>query len=283
MKLLLPFFFLAGSLFSQNKPEADRPVLVMAAKGWFLGAREIAQGDHLSAIAELTSNSPNDLILACGPAGWLSYTCEEHACRVPVCATKVEGIAIRRVDPGATSGAPRAPSAPGMLQSFLRHQPKPPETLGVRAGGNPNDAVVLQTADTVHWAPALVRVLEGSYCFRLSPLPANSPTAPKIFNLNWDRSVESEGIAPVPNLRPGVYLLVKGVPGPGPSCLFDDPDAASVWVVAAPDPAFTRLNTEWKAYGPWLRQLEQSGASPAVVSTVRRAILSSLADSIEPQ
>jgi|GEM_PF-1472693 hypothetical protein len=278
--LFLSFLFLTGSLCSQNKPDANRPVQVVSAKDWFLGTREIANGEGLPALAELTAGkSPSELILSCN-SGLLTYTCEthpctcgKHACRVPVCATRVEGI---RVNPKAP-----APVPPNMLESFLRHQPKDPVTLGVRAGGNPNDAVVLQTADTVHWAPALDRVLEGSYCFRLSPLPAASSPAPTIFNLNWDRSVESEGIAPVPTLRPGAYLLMKGEPGPGPSCRFDDPDAAPAWVVVAPEPAFTRVNTEWNAYGPQLTELEQSDASPTVVSTVRRAILSSLADSIE--
>jgi hypothetical protein len=57
-------------------------------------------------------------------------------------------------DPDARNGAGAPTSRAAMLTSFLRREPKAPETLGVRTGGNPNDAVVQRSGDEVDSAPA---------------------------------------------------------------------------------------------------------------------------------
>jgi hypothetical protein len=96
------------------------------------------------------------------------------------------------------------------------------------------------------FALALNRVLEGQYCFQVSPLPADA-AAPAA---GQDR------------------------------CVVED-DAAPAWVVIAPQSDWPRLVAQWKSYRAWFRQLEDSGAAPGVVVTVRRAVLSSLADTVE--
>lgn len=248
--------------------------VVRADEGWSLGARQLKPGDPLAATAELKGTPATPLILDCGKSGWLSYSCSREQCRVPVCSTQVEGVAVQRVDVHA-AGAETSSSLGDMLAALLKRDRRAPQTLGVRSGGNPNDAIVLASGNAVHWGPALTRVLEGRYCFRLASLPAGG--AARTFTLEWDRATDREGIAPMPNLPPGVYSLEKGKS----DCRFDDPDSAAAWVLVAPDADFGRVDAQWKAYAASIRQLEQSGTSPAVLSTVRHAVLSALGDSIE--
>jgi hypothetical protein len=246
--------------------------VVRADDGWFLGARKLKPGDALGATAELKGTQATPLILACGKTAWLSYVCSNNGCRVPACSKEVEGVKVQRVDVHAAD--PEAQSEPSnLLSSFLRHERKTPQTLGVRAGGNPNDAVVLATAAAVHWGPALLRVLEGRYCFRVAPLPDG---AARTFTLDWDRSSDNRGLSPGFILPPGVYSLEKA----NSDCRFDDPDRTPAWVVVAPEAEFSHVDAEWKAYALSIRKLEQDGASPAVVSTVRHAVLATLADSL---
>jgi len=200
---------------------------------------------------------------------------------VPVCTTKIDGVNILRSDPGgantraATSGVAESR---GLLDTLFRRQPKDPVTLGVRSGGNPSDAVVLQDSRGVHWGPALNRVLEGSYCFRLSNLPA-SGTA-RVFTLMWDRSIEPEGLAAISGITPGLYAIDKGVPGSNTACAAD-PDGSTAWVLIAGAADFPRVSAAWKGNANWFSHLEQSGTGPSIVATVRHAVLASLADSLQ--
>jgi hypothetical protein len=258
---------------------ASAPIRVdLATKGWYLGTRPIARGDALSAIAELTAKEPGDLMLECGSAGVVLYTCAHASCTVPACSTHVEGVAVRRLD---TGGSPRDvtsfPMLSGMFASLHRRQPKAPDTLGVRGGGGVNDAVVFESAGTLHLGPALRRVLEGRHCFRLMRLPAAGPA--QTFTLDWDRAVESEGLAQIPNLVPGAYSLEMS--RANALCEFGDPDSPPAWLVVTSHADFARIGGQWQSYAAWLRELEQSGASPAVVIAMRRAILSSLGDAVE--
>jgi hypothetical protein len=259
----------------------DTPIRIISdAPGWFLGQRQTVRGDRLASSAEITGRNANDLILDCGAAGWLAYTCKKAPCRVQACARTADGVSIQRVDPDARNGAGAPASLGSMLASFLRREPKSPETLGVRAGGNPNDAVLARNGEEVDFAPALTRVLEGRSCFRLSRLPAGAVGAGATFILDWDREKKDSGRARVAGIQPGAYTLQKGTPAAQDRCVFDDP-AAPGWVVIVRQSEWARIDAQWKSYTPWFRQLETSGSTPDVVATVRRAVLSSLADSVE--
>jgi hypothetical protein len=198
---------------------------------------------------------------------------------VRACARKIDGIAVQRVDPDARNGAGAPASLGDLLLALFRRERKSPETLGVRAGGNPNDAVVARNGDEVDFARALNRVLEGRSCFRLARLPAGAVGAGATFMLDWDRERAGSGRARLAGLLPGAYTLEKGTPAAADRCVFAD--AVPAWVLIVPQGDWSRIDAEWKTYAPWLRQLEVEGATPDVVSTVRRAVLSSLADTVE--
>jgi hypothetical protein len=275
MTLLIPPI----SLLLLLAQDTATPIRVdLSTGGWTLGTRPIVSGNKLSALAALTAKEPGDLMLECGSAGAILYTCAHVPCTVPACSTHVDGVAVRRLDTGA---APRDLTSfstlSGMFTSLRKRDPKSPDTLGVRGGGGVNDAVVFTNAGALHLAPALRRVLEGRHCFRLTRVPPAGP--PRTFTLDWDRTVESEGLAQVPNLAPGAYSLE--ISRANASCEFNDPDSAPAWLVITTQADFARTGEQWKNYTAWLRELEQSGASPAVLLTVRRAILSSLSDTVE--
>jgi hypothetical protein len=277
MKRFLLYAIASSAVLAQDA----RPVRVISeTPGWFVHDRQAVRGDRLPAKEEITGRTKTDLILDCGEAGWIAYTCKQAPCSVRACVPAADGVSVQRVDPDARNGAGAPASLGTMLASFFRRAPKSPETLGVRGGGNPNDAVVARNGDEVDFAPALNRVLEGRYCFQVSQLPAASAAPAAAFTLDWDRERKDSGRARVAGIRPGAYTLRKGTPAGPDRCVFED-DAAPAWVVIAPQNDWSRLDAQWKSYGAWFRQLETSGAAPGVVATVRRAVLSSLADTVE--
>jgi hypothetical protein len=166
--------------------------------------------------------------------------------------------------------------------AFLGREPKEGVTLGVRAGGNPADAVLLKNAQGVRWGPALNRVIEGRYCLRLNPLPAPARAAPQVFPLEWDRDTDPEGVGQASALVPGLYTLDKGKPGAGGACSVD-PDETAAWVLIAIEPQFAKLNVQWKEKATDLAQLERAGTPPPVMASLRHAILAALADGVALQ
>ncbi len=259
------FFLLAARLAAQEPAPGIR--VVRADDGWFNAKTKLKTGDPLSGKEDLNGTKAAPLVLACASDVWRSYTCRDEGCQVHACAEKSEGAIVQTIHL-------KPPAHGDVVASLFRHQRDDARTLGVRGGGNPNDGVVLASADAAHWGPALTRVLEGTYCFRLTPLPAGNA---RTFTLEWDRRVSPEGIAKMPGLNGGVYTLEKGDAG----CRFTDVDSAPAWVLVVPEPQFAEVNDTWKSYAPTFKELTDDGATPTVVSTVRRAILSSLSDSIE--
>lgn len=277
MKFLL-LMLLAGALPAQaQKAPSGVAKVINADPGWTFDGSRIDRGDQLPATAHLDGPAVATVILDCDSSVWLSYSCGAGPCSIPVCANPVPGVIVRNVNPYAHS--PQSRSLIALFQSLLSREPKSPETAAARAGGNPSDAVVLQTPEGIHWGPALQRVLEGRYCFRLSQLPVRTTGFTKTFTLDWDRSLEAEGIAQIRDLMPGAYALEKGTPGPNESCRMD-PEGVAAWVVVTPEPDFRRVSAEWKDDSVWLAQLERSGASRSTVMTIRHAILAGLADSL---
>jgi hypothetical protein len=239
--------------------------VIAADMGWNLSANQkLRAGDTLS-----SKEANQDAIVDCKSAGWIAYTCLKPACSVQACSTAIKGGESRRVDP---SGQTPARSLSDAL--FARSQTVF-VNAAVRGGREPNDAVLMQDAQGVHWGPALQRVLEGGYCFRLARLPA-AGTRPLIFSLPWDRRKDPEGVMAVPGVTPGTYALEKGAPD-GSGCRVAA-DAARAWILIAQAAGFNRIDAQWKQDAAWADRLEESGASTLVVVTVRRALLASLAD-----
>jgi hypothetical protein len=266
-------FFFAGSLFSQDV----QPRVVSSGKGWFRAddSRLLLRDDRLAVRDRLTGGKDGgELILDCGQRGWFTYRCESGTCtNVHVCAeTNDGGAKVER--------APLLAHLTEMRVSLVRREPAELAVAGVRGEGGPSDAVVMLTPQGVHWAPVLGRVLEGRYCFRLAHLPAASAGPFRTFTLDWDKTVEKEGIAPVANLIPGLYGLEKGVPGTNANCRLDA-NVLPVWVLVVPSAAFDAVNKQWDDDSNQVDELEQSGAATSVLMTLRHAVLAWLADSVE--
>jgi hypothetical protein len=248
-------------------PPAQSGQVILGGTGWTANGKLLARG---TAVRGEVSGTPEagDLVISCGDA-WLLYRCANGACKATACSRNVTGNA-RVKDLGVLDK---------MAEFLLTREPKEPQTLGVRGGGNPNDAVLLTDAKGVHWGPALNRVLEGKYCFLLAPLPAGPGGA---FTLDWDRAIDAEGTgaslkgASLKGVAPGVYRLQKGS-GTAASCK-PDAEGSVAWVAIADAARYPKLNTAWKQQVAKFAELEDAGVSVAVVTTLRHAALAQLAD-----
>jgi len=280
MRVLCGYFLFILSITALlAQDHGDSPIRVVhPGSGWSLGSHPLVRGQTLSPLAGITGSASEsvDLLLDCGKVGWLSYSCTSHPCHVPVCSTSVNGAKVQRFDLAHNSKLPASKSGDSTFFSLLRREPVALAVLGVREGGNPNDAVVRITGTSVHLAPALNRVLEGHYCFRFTPLPAAGAT-PQIFTMDWDRSLDSEGVMEAPALQAGLYAVEKSDAPGGASCNFES-DAPKVWVLVASETDFLRIQPEWKSDAAQLHELELAGASPTILQTIRHAILANLAD-----
>lgn len=254
--------------------------VLMASKGWQAGKQPVTQGQELPATAILTTAESGELVLNCPRNGLLSYSCNKYPCHVPVCATQLPDVTVHRIDKGAESGSLPEPSWMHSFLALLTREPRPPVTLGVRGGGNPNDAVILERGGEVHLAPALTRVLEGEYCFGLTALSAAGPPSESVFRLAWNKSDEPEGIVKLANVQPGVYVLEKKTLESAGTCSTDS-KAVPAWILIAPESDFQDLATRWKSNRAWFDQLSSSGTNPAVVTTMHHAAIADLSNSLK--
>lgn len=275
--LLLPA--LAGLLGTAQ--QGKRYLVINAYQHWtYLPPAEVKRNDGVPAGAKLTGTPGGELTLDCESQGWVAYTCEESGCNALACAMQGSGVKVRRMNQEGGSKTEARSKLGLILTALYKREPVASMVLAARAGGNPSDAVVLQNSQGVHWGPALSRVLEGRYCFRLRHLPVESSGPVRSFALDWDRALDPEGISKVPNLTAGVYQVEKGTPGSAESCNID-PDAAAAWVLVVPEADFVRINSQWKDNSPWFADLDNAGASLSVMATVRHAVLAWLAESVD--
>jgi len=246
---------------------------------WSIGNKPLEFGQHLRAVTEITGAPlSKDLVLGCGKDGLLIYVCTgKDDCHVPVCSKRAKDVKIQQFD--FATGTRKDIESVDAATGYFKRQSKMLAVLAVRGDADMNAAVLLDNGAGVHLGPAMKRVLEGQYCFRLTTLPAGSSATTRNFTLNWDRGVESEGIVSLPGLKPGIYSVEKGTPGNEASCSFDA-DALPAWVLVVPDAQFAKVDADWRSYSAKLNEIEDSGASPSVMATLRRAALSYLADSL---
>jgi hypothetical protein len=258
-------------VLAQNGSDQQQDVRVVnrPPAGWTFNGKPLPEkgplrlrpGDEIVArgAGQAELGCPNDVVFA--------YSCRAQTCRARVCELDGEGMDVRR------SGVK---GLMDWLSAWTSREPSLPVIAAARAGGAPSEAVLVQDGRGIHWAPSLVRVLEGRSCFRLSPLPAVAKaTVP--FTLDWDRTVDPEGVALVPNISPGLYALEKGTAVSG-GC-DRDPDAVAAWVLIVPTGDFARLNGEWGEQRKSIAALEQSGLSPVAARHIRQAALAYLARS----
>jgi hypothetical protein len=271
-------FFLAPTLAGQPTPPAIR--VVNAEKGWIAGSKPVTRGDSLLANADLTALDTGDLTLDCGAPGWISYSCRIGRCRVQACSLKAPGLDIHRVDIRA-AGFLQVPA--NLWTALFTREPRTAVMAVTRSAGSPSDAVLLQNAHGIHFGPSMARVVEGQYCLRLSRLPRNPSQPVRVFTLDWDRTSDAEGIVRGAALPAGTYLLEKGT-SPANSknsgCVADS-EAQPSWVVIAPESRFARAHQDWNSKQKAFDELERSGASAALLDTLRHALLASISDSVE--
>jgi hypothetical protein len=221
----------------------------------------------------LTGTKGAEILIDCGTR-LLLYVCKVENCTAIAC-TFPDGKNVRDPEVKEWSFKPtRSRRFESWLDTFLRREPTSAPVAAARTLGGPADAVVLQDAKGIHWAPALAGVLEGNYCLVLRALPSSGQTWTT--NLQWDRRREPDGLAPIPGLRPGLYELRKG-PAAGGTCQ-PDPNEDAGWVLVAGSADFPQLEAEWRSHAASIETLEQSGTSPHLISTLRRVVLAGLAE-----
>lgn len=276
---------LLTSAFAYRAPAQDgsSPVVVVTpGKNWSAEGKGLSRSQKLAPGAPLdqkgTAAESSDLILDCGSAGWLAYTCGKLPCAVHACQAKGDGLHITRVDL-ATKGESDS-GGESWFSSLFRREPTTLAVLGVREGGHITDAVVPLTGAEVHLGPALKRVLEGTYCFRMTALPISVSSEHKQASLVWDRSVDAEGKVLVAGLGPGLYQIEKSASDGASGCTFES-DAIPAWILIAKESDFPALDKRWKEITTRARDLENNGASPTILMTVRHAALAHLADSAQ--
>jgi hypothetical protein len=249
---------------------AESVKVIEADSGWTSQSQSVAAGGTVQADGPISgAASSKNLVLDCAQSGRLAYSCKTKPCTITACSKMPSSDSeVRLIDPPVTFLG-------SLWDGFMKRRARAPVLLAARAGGSPNDALLLQDDRGIHWGPALRRVLEGSYCFRISYLLDGSEA--KTFQIGWDRSVDPEGLAALPGLTPGGYRIEKGSSG---SCN-PDPEASQAWVVIAPTNRFAELSADWQKAVKWLDELSAGGASPQTVTTARQAVLAGLAEVLE--
>jgi hypothetical protein len=278
--------FLALAFVPHSVAQDDSDfIVVLAGKTWSLNGTPVKRGQTLKPSSDLQENGsqPSDLVLGCGKAGWLSYSCVKVPCTVKSCQLKDSNVDVHRVDPAPRDGSAIAESGTkeSWFSSLFRREPATLAVLGVREGGHITGSVLRSTGSEVHAGPALTRVLEGKYCLRFTPLPPGDSSAARTVTIDWDRSTDPEGVVQLPNLKPGLYVLDKSDSEAAGACTFPT-DATPAWVLVSANDDFNALNARWKEYTTQMRETERVGASPTVLLTIRHAALAHLADSVAP-
>jgi len=273
MKLPLVWAVSASLLIQGGYAQTGAPEVVNADSGWNGAKGQLVRGGRLEVNQTLTATKSGELLVQCSDLRLMSYSCRLNPCTVQACVTqKAPGLDVREVE--------LRKAGIGFLQwdRLTSRQPRSPIFAAARAGGNPNDAVLRQEGESVHFGPALTRVLEGQYCLRIRELPVESSAPPRVVTLTWDRAVEPEGMASVPGLRPGLYTLEVGAPESGGACRVDA-EQVPAWVLTAPDSSYGNVNRQWRDALPGLAELDRGGASQALLITLRHAALATLAES----
>ncbi len=209
-----------------------------------------------------------ELMLDCPNKGWILYS-GTGKFNVTPCGDNPPGTRIDKGGPPAESHD---------FLAMLTRESHPPSSLISRgAEGDPNDAVVLLRDGDIHLAPALIRVLEGDYCFAIKSLDSATDRPPTEFHLKWEKSDEPEGLVKLPGVSPGVYALEKKNVDSSGTCS-TDPKAIPAWILIAPEDQFPSLQAQWKGDRPWFRELTDD--NPAVLVTMQHATIAQLSKSL---
>lgn len=234
--------------------------------------------DTVADRAALVAGRGGDLLLACIEKSW-RYTCVSTSCEAIACSPDTSGgMRVREWSfpptPSVRVGEPNL--IDGLWARLLKRTPRGVVVAAARGLGDPIDAVLLQDSRGVHWAPALSGVLEGSLCLRVERVPVSGSSS-SVATLQWDRRPDS-AISANPRLSRGLYAVVKGTPAGDGSCQVDG-NADPAWVLIVSGDEFPRLSREWAVHEAGVAELENNGAAPVILATIRRLVLASLDES----
>jgi hypothetical protein len=269
---------LIASLLAQDSTQPGARV-ISAGDGWAMDGILTMRGKTIPAISSISGKPHADgLILECGRKGWLAYQCGNKECRIPVCSSKgANTYTVQRVD-SAVNDRDTGGSPDSMLSSFFNRAPVGVETSGGRGAGKIADGVVLQDAIGVQWEPVLEPVIDGIHCFRVNSLPSTHPEYATL-QLVWRHSEAASGIAKVPRLMPGLYVVAGMEIGPDGACVVTVGDTPGAWVLITSARDFARINGEWKRISSRLNHLAtRPEVDTTVVATLRRIFLAYWAD-----
>jgi hypothetical protein len=253
-----------------NGSAQDDKAVVVDSDGFQSNGQPAKRGQTVDKGTKFSGKRAAEVLLSCNDVvAW--YVCKQETCEVTACADKSPGVQKR--DLKFDERAPRPSGIIDRLLALGKRDPTPAAVAGARGMGSLVDAVVLLDDRGVHWAPAFAGVYERNYCLVVSTLPASRQTWTT--TLQWDPRRDAEGLAPVPGLTTGLYAVGKGSPGAG--CV-PDPNEEPGWVLIVGPATFSQLDPDWRSQAASIDELEQSGASPRLVATLRHAVLSGLAD-----
>jgi hypothetical protein len=264
MKLAAVLIFMAVLLHGQK-------AVVVSGGQWKLNdGRELGVAvPEFAAGTQVNATNSYPLLLVCG-ADWVVHKCSKPPCKVTACQLSGESMLVK---PWQWSKS----TPDGFLQGLLKREPPTAVTAGARDALDIIDALVLYDGETVHLAPALRRVLEGSYCFQLESLP-KSKLPPRNFALNWTK--DPQGTVSLPALPPGLYALDGARLGAGNACKIDHPNPSPPWLLVTTGSQFESWKKEWDRFSANLATVDADG-DPEVTAKFRHALMAALADSIQ--
>jgi hypothetical protein len=259
--------FVAGFVCGLNSAQGQERVrIIRAGEGWSVDGREL--GTSVAAEAKISGKEKaSGLALRCKNGQeelLIEYSCDK-ACSMPPCGT---GDGVKRQDARLTTRLMAA------VFSLTEREGPTMVTLAARAGGTPNDALLLVSDTGIDFSSALRRVVEGKYCFRLTG--AGMPV--RTFTLDWDRERANSGRAIVNGVAQGIFRLEKAAEG---GCE-RDPETGSAWVAVLPGDLYAAAQSSWSSAEQWATQAEKDGLSAETIAQVRHAVLDDLVRSGKP-
>jgi len=237
----------------------ERIQVVFKGEGWSVDSQGL--GKSIPKDASISGRSgASGLVIRCPEDKLIEYSCTK-ACSMPPC----NGDKINYVEAGLPARVLAA------VLSLTEREGSTMVTLAARAGGTPNDALLLLDDAGIDFASALRRVVEGKYCFRLT---GSAPGAQvRTFMLDWDRERANSGRATVPGLSAGLFRLEKAAEG---GCE-RDPETGSAWIAILPGDRHGAAQSTWASTELWATQAAKDGLSAETIAQVRHAVLDDLA------
>ncbi len=274
-----PLIILIGCVLSFSAFAQEPAQVIHADADWRVSGHAPQSGERIKFGMELRSSATGELLLHCGRQGIIAYSCKNQSCAVQACSTQGQNVTAKMIEAKSAGINASSSALSGILDGVFYRRPRAPIIAASRAGGGPSDAVLLQDSKGIHWGPMISRVLEGRYCFRVSPLRSENKSQPATFNLAWDREADADAAVAVTGLTAGSYQIETGVPS-GANCAVD-PSTVPAWVLITSSSRFQHAAADWKEGQTGLANLQSGGLTLAAAESLRRLLLMSIENSLD--